>query len=686
MTAALNQKTKDSIESKEAAARLKRLASFKNSLLTGRSKITECLVKMGELADLVKADQHWTDERTKEWLKSEIGMSPREAATAVALKASLSDRAELIVKAGLQPDVIDRLIDSDASTRTDFLLRLQSGCLVDADLAQKLDREAVFSQLPAEEASAVRRTEALETAAEKAGPSLKAALEEEASRLLIALDQVEASLPSIECEETGAKSHLLSSVQSSAKVLRILFQILFGDQHPGLDSLIDVSLRDDVEASLAFSWYALQKLETESLYREDVERSGNRLRNVRPAIEFLAGVRPVAVPLATDRTPVFAADSSSTFIDFGAGIGSAALGLHSAGYRALALYESWLRAFETVSINRPSWRIQSEPAAWQLKQLANQDVDLVTCGPPLRTFSEPKGYHFSIYRRALAAIAAVHPKAFFFEVHPSMFEETSMLCRGSIERDFSDEGFDVKWHSLDTAHFGIAQSRPIGVIIGVRKGFQKPILPALADGRRRFLPEMIGDLVAHEAARIFGPAVGDERYSEWQTLCAGQAAPPFFKGKKDERNSEEWAKLGLGFESDPRTKAGELFPLTIKMIQKIQGHPRGWILQGAPVDQELNGTASMPPVVAKILGLAIHSALSGQQVDFAAALNEPLLPQIPAGYKLGNAYFGDRPRLVPIKPRRLRRATTHPAISMRENWARDFNLPNPYGSKDDDDD
>lgn len=172
-----------------------------------------------------------------------------------------------------------------------------------------------------------------------------------------------------------------------------------------------------------------------------------------------------------------------------------------------------------------------------------------------------------------------------------------MLCRGSIERDFSDEGFDVKWHSLDTAHFGIAQSRPIGVIIGVRKGFQKPILPALADGRRRFLPEMIGDLVAHEAARIFGPAVADERYSEWRTLCAGQVAPPFFKGEKDERNSEQWAKLGLGFESDPRTKADELFPLTIKMIQRIQGHPRGWILQGAPLDQELNGTASMPPVV-----------------------------------------------------------------------------------------
>lgn len=372
MTAPSDEKSRAKAERKEADARLRRLTRAKAALLKARSNLTRCLVETAELVESTKTTQEWTKERTKEWLVSEIGMSPREATTAISLKACLGDNAQATVDAGLQSEVLDRLVDSDEEVRCDFFSRLQSGRSVDAELVEKLGQDTFLSRLPVGEARDVRRSQTLETAGRIAGPDLTAALEDAASKLLKCLDEVVVYLPSMDCEEPCSEASLLEPIRSSANVTRTLFVILFGDQHADLASMIDLALVNDVQASIAFAWYALRKLETSPLYREDIENSAGHLHNVRPAIEFLAGRRSVAVPLSTERAPVSRANADLTFIDFGAGIGCAALGLQSAGYRTVALYESWRSAFATVQINRPSWPLASEPAAWHLKKLCAQ--------------------------------------------------------------------------------------------------------------------------------------------------------------------------------------------------------------------------------------------------------------------------------------------------------------------------
>jgi hypothetical protein len=61
------------------------------------------------------------------------------------------------------------------------------------------------------------------------------------------------------------------------------------------------------------------------------------------------------------------------------------------------------------------------------------------------------------------------------------------------------------------------------------------------------------------------------------------------------------------------------------MIKRIQGYPAGWNVEAAEYSIGKEVAGSFPPVMAKMAGLAIHTALTGVAFDHERAFRVPLL-------------------------------------------------------------
>ena len=82
--------------------------------------------------------------------------------------------------------------------------------------------------------------------------------------------------------------------------------------------------------------------------------------------------------------------------------------------------------------------------------------------------------------------------------------------------------------------------------------------------------------------------------------------------------------MGLAREAPNRNHKG-LFQFTLRMGARLQGFPDDWAFQGAALEQRRQIANALPPIMARAVGLAIYSALTGVEFDYAQALKRPLL-------------------------------------------------------------
>ena len=62
----------------------------------------------------------------------------------------------------------------------------------------------------------------------------------------------------------------------------------------------------------------------------------------------------------------------------------------------------------------------------------------------------------------------------------------------------------------------------------------------------------------------------------------------------------------------------------MKMGARLQGFPDDWVFCGAQHPQKRQIGNALPPIMARAVGLAIYSALTGVDFDYAQALRSPL--------------------------------------------------------------
>ena len=233
-------------------------------------------------------------------------------------------------------------------------------------------------------------------------------------------------------------------------------------------------------------------------------------------------------------------------VDLFAGCGGLSLGLENAGFETVFVNELHSDAMNTYLANRPhSSLVEPEnhsfdileitKSAGQLNSLASRlrqrygDIDLVAGGPPCQGYSgigHRRSFVLSkdeipsnhLYRDMAAFVQAVQPKAFLFENVRGLLtskwfpggesgeiwrDVQSAFRRISIRKGRKTLEYQIGFHLVSAADYGVPQNRPRIIMIGIRSDLPANLtLSNLGDGLIPVptygapnLDEFLGDLV-----------------------------------------------------------------------------------------------------------------------------------------------------------------------------------------------
>lgn len=593
-----------------------------------KTKQIEYFLKVASIvADLKDAFPSLTPANLTSWLQREFQFSLSEAQAFANASKDLARSAKLLENARISPDTIRALIASDAQTRSACLLQIGRGDRVDESVVERIRSALAAASMSPENLERQSRFEAFSRASSDVGAAAVGKLEREASELLSLLDDAAAELAAGASKEEVLSSRREMLRKRAASLLQSL-ENLFGSSHAPRHRETAIVSQGTAAASITYSWYALRDLDEGMIEARDISASDDGWKGLRSCLEFLAGRRFSAISHASSMglPPRLDPSRKPKFVDIDAGVGGTSLGLQAAGFEAVAVYIKDADARNAVRKNRPSWDIRKfvrRDFRDELCNLAEKDVDLVTSGLPWHHYDPTHGAK-AANGQALTAVELLKPRAFIFEVASPEREETTA-------RPFEELGYDVQWHSIDISRFGIAQSKFRSVMIGARDGFLANFsIPVINPPQRRALSDVLRD---HVAAHVWdGSEDGTARtlyeaaVSNWTHICSEQfPLAPELPRPHSRKRKNDWLKLGIDisrYTNKPPTpddfKAGKGFRLTSAMLKRIQSFPDVWTVETNKSNAP-QVAGSFPPVAAKMVGLALHSALTGVEFDYQRA-------------------------------------------------------------------
>ena len=213
-------------------------------------------------------------------------------------------------------------------------------------------------------------------------------------------------------------------------------------------------------------------------------------------------------------------------VELFAGAGGMALGLHRAGIHAAALVEYSPAACLTLAAAVADGRLSGDVIcddAHTVDLAPFAGVDLVCGGPPCQPFSSAgKGGGESDERDGwpafLRAVRVLRPRFVLAEnVRGFLFDKFTPY-RLRIQRELEGMGYRLRVGLLNSADFGVPQTRERVFILGARQGERLPPWPAKTHHDPKRGPSLFSSSAPWVSA---GEAVGIESI----TLIDGQTAP-----------------------------------------------------------------------------------------------------------------------------------------------------------------
>ncbi|TCM45369.1 DNA (cytosine-5)-methyltransferase 1 [Rhizobium sp. PP-F2F-G48] len=344
-----------------------------------------------------------------------------------------------------------------------------------------------------------------------------------------------------------------------------------------------------------------------------------------------SSIRPVP---SSGEAPSVMPSTRLRSIELCAGAGGQALGLHSAGFDAQVLFERDKDAVATLRQN--DWL--GEVVAADIKQVdfsRYKDVDLIAGGVPCPGHSNAgkrKGRddERDLFMEAVGIVGTVRPKAFFFENVKGFNEKPNADYRAELHGMLTDLGYDSRVFAFTGADLGLPQLRPRIALIGFRDGRMRdfhmpPIFPEWAST----VGSAIGDLVR---------ANGWEHADAWIEK-ANRLAPTILGGShksnatgfttnysKETMEALQLDPTRIADQAPPKGHPADApFALTHAMAARMQAFPDDWNFHGNLQAKKRQIGNALPPIMARAVGLAIYSALTGEKFDYEQALQMPIV-------------------------------------------------------------
>ncbi|MEU6273592.1 DNA (cytosine-5-)-methyltransferase [Streptomyces populi] len=367
-------------------------------------------------------------------------------------------------------------------------------------------------------------------------------------------------------------------------------------------------------------------------------------------------------------------DRGYTSIEICAGAGGQAIGLHTAGFRHLALIEIDKYAAATLRENievHPKWDwerancdvlcqdvVEFDPERDLVKSAGlykRGEVDLLAGGVPCPPFSHAgkqlgEDDERDLFPRILELAELIRPRAVMIEnvrgLMDPKFDDYRSRIRASLEEMEPDEdgrpGYKVVgWDVYEAAEFGVPQLRPRSILVAFRKDVLKD-LKYEAPTPNIETATVLGKLEETMAERVNvfkgspREREADDVLEKWKKAAAsGTVAPTLVGGSKKHggadlgpsRAKKAWEKLGvsgLGVANAPvdgkptGTEDRDLFRaggpmLTVRQAAIIQGFPMYWEFTGGKTAQYRQVGNAFPPPVAEAIGKSIMEVLKADR-------------------------------------------------------------------------
>jgi DNA (cytosine-5)-methyltransferase 1 len=307
------------------------------------------------------------------------------------------------------------------------------------------------------------------------------------------------------------------------------------------------------------------------------------------------------------------------------GGGGLDLGFERAGFEHVAAYDILSICGETLSLNRPQWRVHSgndgdvQEKDWS--EFAGS-VDVLHGGPPCQPFSiagNQRGQEDerNMWPSFIRAVRAIRPTCFVAENVTGLLDpKFAAFVSSTIEKPLG-RAYSITRFCLSAESFGVPQSRKRVFFVGFLKKkhftrFRIPTPTHSPDEELQF--GLARGMGARQALGL--PNIGFDWIAP--TLRSGFTGPRNTTGVVNSKASMElWSKLKIwpnGVQGDRR--AAHLFPpenghfrMAIPDCAILQGFPEDWSFRGA-VYQALGqiGNSVCPPV-AYNLACAVSAAI-----------------------------------------------------------------------------
>ncbi|WP_165504099.1 DNA cytosine methyltransferase [Rhizobium leguminosarum] len=611
-----------------------------------------------------------------------LGKDPTAVETLLAVKAGVTpDDTRFLNALGELLQLDSKLLDNGASPETLRLVSQASdedlrafaaravklGVAVDTAKIQRVESRRRMPEESHEDKAAQARWASLQSFAATHTTVLLHRLEARAESLLAAVEKfILRFAPGDPQEgfdmETHRPGYFQAHADIAASAVEVLadFDVIFGSRDSftvsGLDDQEGVLLQNSRRALTRF---ASGKFGHKGGFAFDAAAEG----------VFSADLIQSLAYISTQQSPRTSSALSARrlrdlrVLELGAGAGGQAIGLMAAGFRHVALYE-WIKPrADTLKANW-DWPVRHV----DLKKvpdstLARYDgIDLLAGGIPSAMFTtranpSHRGSENDLIPELLRAVRAVNPRAFMFEGYHGMTFEPHFDYLADFKSQLADFGYIVDIVDLQTSDYGHPLDEQRLVVVGIRNDEQGTFIPPILERPiRRFISDALEDLVIRyespaELRGTFAATTAQHQYDAWARRWRDRFKDKLLPripregtetrhDRLEEYNMEgfqggELAAEATKVEDFPNDKDTYYLPiLTQAVLSRARGFPDGWTFHGEGGGNVDMIADALSPILAKIVGLQIYSALTGVSFDLDAAISEPIIKEFWIGKKL----------------------------------------------------
>lgn len=634
-----------------------RLHALKKRVQDQKKRMAKAFLQIE--SEIVEVRKLIPQSKLKTFLVSECGLNKSDINTYLKFDDTLGTRRELVEKNGLPFTLIKALISAPETVRDEAVERIELGSFVhSSDIAAIKRRFADQAKDPAVERER-RRSAALRAAAErKAQTGLESFCDEFVGFAQALIDfyndgyEDPARLDEFRRERDRV-------VQAAGRCLA-RFESTFDATSLPSPQEYDYHSHSEETVRLARAYHSLKRFAAGELKEIDPE-SGNPYdedhdyldtRDVEDIIWLFNNNGISAEDLKPRRVPAQAASPKAarppyrlTSLEICAGAGGQALGLHTAGFDALGLYERNPYAARTLDTNRWLGPVHCADITQVDFSRYRGDVDLVAGGVPCQphsTMGKKNGRNDErdLFMEAVRVVKEVQPRAFFFENVEGFGQKENTGYRADLFEKFADLGYQSQVFSFYGSDYSLAQRRPRVAFIGFRdvpmRQFRMP--PTFPEWEKT-VGEALLDIVmsngweqdrAETWARVYAnrrgsTIVGGSEQSGRQSFSANLRTQDWLDMKID--------PMGIADKAPPAGHPVAIpFQFTLAMGARLQGFPDDWVFAGSTRSdkhkkvQRMQIANALPPIMAQAVGLAIYSTLTGVEFDYAQALQNPEMP------------------------------------------------------------